>query len=271
MLIWDGLQLAIPQGLAIAGLHNGYLRMAGDGQAVEIRFGPEKKAFDPGRDGRRILRSAGLPAAPLAPCEEPWAKTLPGTLYGRERLYVLHLDSGGLAALLYTAAPPAKDVARLLASLDWTPPSRWRQWRCFDLSFMTPPDLPLRRAEFHSGRFLVAFAGRGTRLTFLRLGPADIVLSGESLQKWGKKTLTTLVKGAVQVTAIGNSDLEFCRKTGLGQRLAALLPGQSRDFCGTIRHARQENKILLFLAEGRQLDLDSHLRIRNSYALVPSK
>ena len=59
MLLWDGLQVEIPKGMEPAALDRGFIRLIGSKMpTVSLRFGPEKRKFDPRRDGRRILRAA---------------------------------------------------------------------------------------------------------------------------------------------------------------------------------------------------------------------
>ena len=66
MLLWDGLQVQLPETMEPATLDRGFIRLAGaTPPTVSLRFGPEKRPFDPQRDGRRLFRAAGLVQEPF--------------------------------------------------------------------------------------------------------------------------------------------------------------------------------------------------------------
>ncbi len=186
MLIWDGLQVDIPAGMEHVVLDRGFVRLADrDGHGVELRFAAEKSPFSPVRDGRRILRAAGLEQERLEICGEDWAAALPGTLYRASRLWILRFgDPPGLAAMLFPTPPPADLLRPLCLSLALTPATRWRQWSCYDIAFETPPGYLLGEAVFRQGHFRLQFRQGAATLTLERLAPADVLLDSRSLREW---------------------------------------------------------------------------------------
>ena len=114
MVAWDGLQFPLPKAMEVVELHRGYVRLAGEGLSLELRFGPEKRPFDPHRDGRRLQRAARRHRTQrLAAVTADWSREDLAQLAGyAERLQsdvpVQLIDSAraGVEVLLNGLAPP---------------------------------------------------------------------------------------------------------------------------------------------------------------------
>jgi hypothetical protein len=117
-----------------------------------------------------------------APHGQKTARRPCGPSRSRTRLYVLDFGRrrGGLAAALFPASPAPGLVRGVLESLDWIPRDAWRSWRCFDLSFETPPGAALTRASFRPGVFRIAFTLGSTSFVVARLPPADELLEART-------------------------------------------------------------------------------------------
>jgi hypothetical protein len=265
MVAWDGLQFPLPKAMEVVELHRGYVRLAGEGLSLELRFGPEKRPFDPHRDGRRLQRGAGLAASGLDLCHLPTAASLPGTLYGGGRLYVYRLVDRGVAALLYSQVPAVEEVVEQVAAMQWTPEDRWRQWRCLDLAFVSPPLMTLQRARVAPGTFTVVLKKGGSVVTLVRLVPADVVLGGQGLAGVVPKLVTSIATGGVEVTSGDGDALDFVRR---GSALGFFLSCFGKRFRGRIRHDRDTNRILLVVERGRPLAQDDYQRILQSYVAI---
>jgi hypothetical protein len=270
MLLWDGLQVGIPAGMEPITLDRGFIRLAGrDGGGVELRFAAEKSLFSPDRDGRRILRAAGLGQERLNPCEEEWAGSLPGTLYRASRLWVLRFgDPPGLAAMLFPA-PPASDLLQpLCRSLSWTPATAWRQWSCYDIAFETPPGYLLGRAIFRQGHFRLSFMKGGAGLTYERMAPADVLLDGRSLREWSDRAIPGWAEGGEVVVADGGREIAVFRRPSLFGRVLAAAGIRSGAGCTQIRHLAGANRILIIREEGPPLSGADRKRCQQSYVVA---
>jgi hypothetical protein len=272
MLLWDGLQVQLPHTMEPATLDLGYIRLFGpELPTIDLRFGPEKKRFDPHKDGRRILRAAGLSHVTLEPCIESWSQHLPGTLYQGSRLYVLPFgESRGVVAALFSTPTQPAMVQRLITSLAWTPPEAWRRWCCYDITFETPPGYVLTKAAFRPGRFRLMFANRYSVLTFDRLAPANTLLGNTPLLEWCRQYACREFGVGVKVIPCGSSEADLIQKPSLLYRPLAWLPGLRLPLKGKIRFVSEENKILALTEQGPHIaDAISH-RLHTSYATTTS-
>jgi len=262
ILRWDGLRLEIPEALEAVVLDRGFVRLAGDGgPAAEVRFGAAGPTFDPSRDGKRLLQAAGLPGGRLEPCREPWAAEVQARVFCCERLYVLYFpQSGGVAAVLLST--PQAHADALLASIDWTPPDRWRRWKCFDLAFDTPPDTLLIKAGFHPGAFHFGFRNGRTAMFLDRLAPADVLLADTTLADWTRRFLKRRLGRDARITLQNEGSVAFRETPPLLHRLLPVLPWSQS--AGRAWHDAGRNRILLFGTSGRPLPASVSARVERS-------
>jgi hypothetical protein len=268
MLVWDGLQFPHAEAMEVVELHRGYVRLAGEEQSLELRFGPEKRPFEPQRDGRRLQQGAGLAATGLDLCTLPEYVSLTGTLYGGGRLYVYRLVGGGVAALLYSRDKAVEEVVQHVAAMQWTAEDRRRQWRCLDLAFVSPPQMTLQKARFAPGTFTVDLKKGRTVVTLVRLVPADIVLGGRGLAEVAPHLVNSIVKGGLEVISGDNDTLDFHRRGWVPAPLKPLFSWFGQGFRGRIRHDRDTNRLLLVVERGRPLPSDDYKTIVHSYVAV---
>jgi hypothetical protein len=275
LLLWDGLQVRMPDKMEIAVLDRGFIRLRGRGPetpSVEVRFGPERRAFRPHRDGRRILRAVGLPPDSLKPCRETWRGHVQGDLYtSSERMYLLRFrEVQGIVAILFSAPPSLDMVREILASLAWIAPENWRCWRCYDIAFETPPGFGLVKAVFHPGRYCLSFAANRSVLLFDRLAPADIVLDAAPLDVWSQQYVEQNLGPGIQVIPQDDARVDLVRKPSLLYPMLPWLPGLKSSLRGRIRHTLNDNKILVLAVQGPLLPDEINCRIHDSYATIPS-
>lgn len=270
MLLWDGLQVHVPAGMEPVTLDRGFIRLAGsDGRGVELRFAVENSPFSPVRDGRRILRAAGLAQERLEICGEDWAAALQGSLYHASRLWILRFaDPPGLAAMLFSTPPPDDLLRPLCRSLALTPATRWRQWACYDLAFETPPGYLLGAAVFRQGRFRLQFRKGGATLTCERLAPADVLLGGRPLRQWAEGVDPRWMASGEVMVADDGREITVCRRPGVFSRLLAAVGGRSGEGCMLIRHVIRANRILIMREEGRPLAGPERKRCQHSYVVT---
>ncbi len=271
MLIWDGLQVQIPVRMEPATLDRGYIRLFGAKRpTVDFRFGAEKNPFDPHKDGRRILRAAGLAKETLESCSEPWTDDLPGILYNSSRLYVLQFrESLGVVAALFSEPPPPDMVQIIFTSLNWFPPGTWRRWCCYDLTFETPPDYTIHKAVFNPGRFHLTFTKGSRKLIFDRLAPANVLLANTNLVSWCKHN-QRYASDDTTILSVNDTEADIFMKPSFLSRTLPWLPGLGLPLRGRIRHVLEENKILMVAEQGPKMTDTHYQRILASYAITPS-
>ncbi len=271
MLIWDGLQVQIPETMQPATLDRGFVRFVGpELPTVSLRFGAEKRPFDAQRDGRRLLQAAGMPKEPLQRCKETWTIGLPGDLYCSSRMYVLQLrNSQGIVAALFSALPAEEMVEELFTSLAWTPPDTWRRWYCYDMMFETPPEYLLSQAVFQPGRFQLKFSKGRSLLHFDRLAPANVLLGAMSLAAFCKQHLQKEVGHELTITPRGDAEADLHREPPRISRILPWLPGLGRPLRGKIRHLAGSNKIFILTEQGLPLPEAIANRLHASYANIP--
>ncbi len=270
MLIWDGLQVQIPQTMEPATLDRGFIRLFGSElPTVDFRFGLEKGPFDRHKDGHRILRATGLAKETLEPCGEPWADGLPGILYNSSRLYVLQFrESLGVVAALFSEPPPPDMVRIIFASLNWFPPGTWRRWCCYDLTFETPPDYALHKAVFNPGNFHFTFTNGSRKLLFNRLAPANVLLADTNLVSWCKQNQRYALAGSTTILSVSDTEADIFIKPSFLFRTLPWLPGLGLPLRGKIRHVVEENKILMVAEQGPKMTDITYQRILAGYAIT---
>ena len=272
MLLWDGLQVEIPKGMEPAALDRGFIRLIGSKMpTVSLRFSSEKCMFDPHRDGRRILRAAGIAQEALRMCDETWTKQIPGDLYRSNRLWVVQFsESRAVLAVLFSAPPPAGMAETILASLAWTPAEAWRRWHCYDITFETPPDYLLKTAVFQPGRFLLKFTNGRSELTFDRLAPANVLLTGMTFMPWCEQNMSRNLGRTIEMHRGSNTEVDMGARPSPLYRLLPWLPGQSPPLQGKARHIPEENKILILAEQGPPLPAEMSSRLHEKYEIIPS-
>ncbi len=265
-LRWDGLRVMVPADWEPVVLDCGFIRLADqDGQSVELRFAPETKRFDPARDGRRLLRAAGLKQTALEPCREQWCREIHADVLHGDRLHVLRFRDT-VVAVLFSSLPPSAALRGLLTSLDWTPPDSWRDWACFDLRFETPPQALLVGASFRPGAFRLDFRLGLSELAFRRLAPADVLLAGSDLTTWLEQFLRREHDAGMAVTPQGDREARFTHRPGPLYRLLPGLPGAAPRLRGMARHDARHNKLLILTEHGRPCPRPVFDRLWTSYA-----
>ncbi len=268
MLLWDGLQVRIPHKMEPATLDRGFIRLFGpELPAVDLRFGPERRQFDPHRDGRRILRAAGLSQEPFEPCRESWSRHLQGNLHSSSRLYLFQFrESRGVVATLFSVPPPPGLAEAIFTSLAWTPPNTWRRWCCYDITFETPPGYVLSKAVFRPGWFYLTFTKGSSVLTFDRLAPANALLDNMTLISWYRQHFHRDLGCGATILPRSDTEADLVKKPSLLYRAFPWLPGLCLPLRGKIRHVHEGNKILILTEQGTHVaDAVSH-RLHTSYA-----
>lgn len=80
---------------------------------------------------------------------------------------------------------PLKGLARtVFSSLRDHPEDGTHLWRFFDVEFRSPAELPLARQSLQTGCVRMLFARARTRLEFVRLSLAQVLLAGKDLAEW---------------------------------------------------------------------------------------
>lgn len=270
-LIWDGLQVQIPQKMEAVILDRGYIRLSGpQGVTIDIRFAAGQRSFAAGRDGKRIQKAAGLVPEVLARCKEPWADTLPGTLFHSSRLFILQFQqTANIVAVHFSMPPPLSLVKELVTSLNWFPLAAWRPWSCYDITFQTPPDYSLKTARFQPGRYHLGFTSAGNKLIFDRLAPANVLLGKSSLVDWLQENLPHATRSATTILAESETEVDFIQPASSYYKIFPWLPGLHPPVAGKIRHVLESNKLLIIFQQGQPLQEATCRRIHDSYASIP--
>ena len=275
-LLWDGIRADIPAGMEPVVLDRGFVRLAGSGQPIlDLRFGPEMARFHPQRDGRRLLKAAGL-QGPLQPFAPNWSDTVRGPVWSEAghggRLYAVHFaQAGGVAAALFSSPPTEDLLRRLLCSLDWTSPGAWRAWRCFGLTFETPPMAVLAQASFKPGAFHLEFTLRGSRLILDRLAPAGVILDGREFTAWLEGFVRRTHDPDARVVPEGPNRARFHVPEPAWRRILAWLPLAPTSLRGLGRLETEGNRILVVSEKGRLMPQPDFERIVRAYAATPVK
>jgi len=270
-LIWDGLQVQIPQKMEAAILDRGYIRLSGpQGPTIDFRFAAGQRPFSAGRDGKRIQKAAGLVPEVLTECKEPWADALPGTLYHSSRLFILQFQqTANIVAIHFSTLPPLSLVKELVTSLNWFPLTDWRPWSCYDIRFQTPPNYSLKTAGFQPGRFHLGFNSAGNKLIFDRLAPANVLLGKSGLIDWLRNNLPLAARSTTTLLAKSQTEVDFMQPASSLYKIFPWLPGLRQPISGKIRHVLESNKLLILSQQGRTLQEATCRRIHDSYASIP--
>lgn len=269
---WDGMRVDIPANMEPVILDRGFVRIAGpDLPVLDLRFGPEKAPFNPDKDGPRLLKASGIDGARLAPFRAPWIGRMGGGIWAapsaEARLFVLHLkEKKAVVAALFSAPPPATLLRTILASLNWAPPDAWRNWRCYDLRFETPPHAALGKASFRPGAFKLEFSLGRTTLVFERLAPASVLLAETSLETWLEKKVLRGHARRLCITSSGPTEARFADPTSPWGRILARLPFNPGQVRGGVRHDEAGNRILILTERGRLIPATDFERTFSAYA-----
>ena len=275
-LLWDGIRADIPVGMEPVVLDRGFVRLAGsDLPVLDLRFAPEKARFHPERDGRRLLKAAGLPG-PLRPFAPNWSGKVRGPVWSEAehagRLFAVHFPQAkGVAAVLFSSPPPKELLQHVLCSLDWTPPGAWRSWQCFDLAFETPPGATLAGASFKPGAFHLEFTLHGSRLILDRLAPAGVILNDRKFADWLEGFVRRNHDPEAHVVPEGTGRARFHSPKPAWLRFLAWLPVTPATLRGHGRLDSEGNRILLVSEKGRLMPQPDFDRILKAYAATPVK
>jgi hypothetical protein len=271
---WQGISLTIPSSWELVftqGKHRaGHVRLA-DRQSVrlEVRWqrgqvaSPPSQAVDSyvARLARRatgegaqlsVQRNLKLasPAGQDVECYRWVADSQSLAMVSRCR------ECGGIVHVQLTGRPgeSLKGLARtVFASLSDHSDGAWQQWRFFDLEFQSPADLPLARKSLQSGCIRMTFARRQTRLHFVRVSLAQVLLADKSLEQWFKafyaKPLRRRSFTIRQVGVNGHGGLEV---EGRAWRLVNPmgLLGRPRIVRGSCWHCEQTNRLFICCFDG---------------------
>jgi hypothetical protein len=272
VLIWDGLQVNIPEKMEAVVLDRGFIRLFGpELPTIDVRFGPEERRFDPQQDGLRILRAAGLPLETIQSCNAPWVDSLPGNLYNSSRLYLFQFDtSRGVVAALFSAPPPTGLVKALFTSLSWSVLASWRRWCCHDITFETPPYYALAKAIFRPGRFQLTFTNGPRKLVFDRLAPANVLLEHINLLSWCREHLRHGTPNSATILSRSATEVEVRQNPSFLYRILPWLSGLDPPLRGKIRHLVEDNKILVVFEQSPDMPDATYRKIHTSYATTPS-
>jgi hypothetical protein len=272
MLIWDGLQMKIPETMEAVALDRGFIRLFGpELPTIEFRFGPEKQRFDPQKDGLRIPPAAALSTSTFQPCNELWVQSLPGSLFSSDRLYLFQFNtSRGIVAALFSTPPPAGLVKTIFTPLNWFVPIAWRRWCCHDITFETPPHYTLAKSIFRPGRFHLTFTNGPRKLVFDRLAPANVLLENINLWSWCREHLDKGNHSSATLLSHSDREVEVRQNPSFLHRIMPWLPGLRPPLRGKIRHLVEDNKILVVFEQGPDMADATYQRIHTSYATTSS-
>jgi hypothetical protein len=211
---WQGIALTVPAGwdpvVAHGDYRSGHVRLA-DERAVrlEVRWQPGGErspadmvgayAGDLARKARKdglaiqVERDLGLATPPDVDCEtyswtgerHVWA--LLGRSEQSGRVLHLHLSTG--------LEERAKGLARtVFASLRDRAPDQSLPWRFYDMDFVSPPGMPLLRQSLQSGCIRMVFGRRLSKLAFIRVSLAEVLLASRSLDGWFREFYAASLK-----------------------------------------------------------------------------
>ena len=270
-LIWDGLQVQIPEKMEVAILDHGYIRLSEpQGPTIDLRFAAGQRPFAADRDGKRIQKAAGLVPEVLARYKEPWADALPGTLFHSSRLFILQFrQTASIVAIHFSMLPLLSLVKQLVTSLTWFPLMAWRPWSCYDIRFQTPPNYALKTARFQPGRFQLGFSSAGNKLIFERLAPANVLLGKSGLSDWLKSNLPDAARSTTTILAKSETEVDFMQPASSLYKILPWLPGLRPALSGKIRHIPESNRLLILTHQGKPLQEATCRRIHDSYASIP--
>ncbi len=202
---WQGINLTVPPAWELVftqgGHQSGYFRLADEDRTrLEVRWDASREALPPADTVSAYLdklakkarkrgdefscqRSLKLASPPQKEVEcYRWAADGQGigmmsrcAACGR----AVHLQ------LLGVADESLRGLARtVFGSLKDHPDGDWHLWRFFDVEFRSPVGLRLLRPNLQAGCIRMLFGQGRTRLEFIRVSLAQVVLGGEGLAEW---------------------------------------------------------------------------------------
>jgi len=224
-LAWNGVGLAVPDTWEPSAVERDGLMLECDGlPACELKWNAVRGTFSFDRHIRKLSRrhkDADLLAVDPADTPPAWAEAAVALERSGLRLKsflwragehrglgaALHHPATGLAALVQFFVRERADeavAATVLATLRDLSGGRTIPWTLFGLTARVPAEYRLETFSFRPGRYTVRYwrprsprrqdrmpagKGPGTRLTFERFVPADVLLRRTDLAAWTRETL----------------------------------------------------------------------------------
>lgn len=298
---WQGLCFALPAGWDVTVLEKAYLR-ADDaaGPRLEIVW-RQNTAMAETALRARLQRL--LPDATFDFSSGPTLHALPGVLAfrferppgagspagvglvldlpgQRSAMLLVHLPQPGIAPHQTDCAA----TAALLGSLTLPPAGALQPWQAFGLRLAVPATYTLQRFHFQPGHFHLQFNGpiRGLLrrpegiVIFDRLGPASMLLRGQSLREWAATFHPGLPLDERTQAHAGPCSARWrsCSRwsyTHTGTWWRAIWGDSGRDVMLSLWLADEDTKIMALLARGAPARDEPLLReLCARYAVAPA-
>jgi hypothetical protein len=129
----------------------------------------------------------------------------------------------------------------------------WTAWSFYDVAFRSPAALPLSRSELKSGCIRMEFGRSLTRLEFVRVSLADVVLKGRTLADWFREFhAKRLKRRRFALDASSAHGHEAVGVEGRPWRLLnpCALVGRRRVLRGTCWRRTETNRIMICCYDG---------------------
>ncbi len=286
-IAWNGVRFAVPGDWEPARVGRRHLLMESDpGPVMEIKWSAVRGRFSGRRQLRALSRRAGRQGAVCQEMtlSENWRTAVAGFdaqgfqwRLGRERavgvlLYCPTCRTVGLIQFLERSGDDiiARNATRILASFRDHRNDGQVAWALYDIAALLPHHFVLERHRFEAGRFVLAFKGRGRRLTLYRWAPAEVLLQNRSLAAFAETIAGETKLTFESLTIAGHPGVEGGDPlpSGPGERVRMRL-GMSWFRRVRLWCVVERNRILGVRLEGRRPidDPDMHT-VSGGYGLV---
>jgi hypothetical protein len=260
-LAWNGLALSVPRDWELTALGMRHLVLAdGAGVIMECKWNRVTGRFDLDRHLRKLAKTLGA----LDPMEPPpaWRPAL-GSFTARvfrladgcgALLFCPQCRTASLVRFAGAAASETETPARVLASLACHFADGCVPWQVFGFAAHTPAAYALTRHRLTPGRYELVLDAGSSRLTLASLGPADVLLAGNDLAAWSRKTFTeTIARHRLQPMASGPSlSWRARREPTFLRRLFLRLRREPTRGGLIVRHDPAANRLFCLEARGRE-------------------
>jgi hypothetical protein len=263
---WNGVRATVPAAWDPLTIGQRYLLLGCQGKpTLEVRWQPGSGSGGRALPLRRILRRLNRSSA-VRITAAPWPRAWEGIAWsGRAEAFDWQEDRRRGAGVLLACGQcggaalmrffETHHGAQILSSFRDHPDGDRHLWALFDIRIWLPRQLSLMRYRFESGRFDLAFHGRGYDLRLLRWAPADVLLGRRALADFIATTALAPPPGTDGGASQARGFLQWSGGDGsqAAGRLLRWLGIAPRRRWLRCWHQPQHNRILGLMATGRRL------------------
>ena len=278
---WQGINLTVPtewELISTSGdFSSGYASLADQSRPrLQIKWDTADKETDPGgtvsryvREVRKKAKKEGIELSVerhlnLASHRDKKVETYEWV--GSERGLGMVANCGGCERIVHLAVlgepeEQLRNLARtVFASLTDHPEEGGHRWKFYDVLFMSPAEIPLKRAHLKTGCIRLLFEKKGRQLEFVRVSLAEVLLGRQDLEEW----FSEFYESELKHWGANITDRNWKEHAGLaveGEPPLIFNPGRllgrRKTFRAAVWHCAPSNRIFIVRYSGRGTDAET--------------